>query len=96
MIHDDQAMEPTTADQSNQPTIPEARLREFPPSVKLVLKVLESDGPLTQQELTRETRLPSRTVREAAGRLERAEFVERRVYIPDARQTMYALIAELP
>lgn len=89
-------METENVDRTNQPSIPAERLREYPPSVKLVLKVLEFDGPLTQQELARETRLPQRTVREATGRLEEAGFVERRLYIPDARQTMYALVAELP
>ena len=41
----------------------------FPPSMKLVLNILENHGPLTQKEITKVTRLPTRTVRYALNRL---------------------------
>lgn len=94
-----QEHEPQGGGEPEQPERPSTsieRLREFPPSAKLVLKVIEFDGPLTQSELAVETRLPQRTVREAARRLEETGLVERRVYIPDARQFQYELTGELP
>lgn len=76
--------------------IDEETLRGFPPSSKLVLTVLDVEGPLTQKELAAETRLPQRTVRQATSRLEGRGIIERRVYVPDARQSRYALTAGLP
>ncbi|HKJ58936.1 MAG TPA: winged helix-turn-helix domain-containing protein, partial [Halobacteriales archaeon] len=54
------------------------RLRELPPSAKLVYKVLEYDGSLTQGQLADETLLPPRTVRYATSRLEEAGVVDSR------------------
>ena len=79
-----------------QSTVSEERLRTFPPSVKLVTKVLEFEGPMTQKSLSEETRLPQRTVRQATNRLEEEGIVERGVYIPDARQSLYSLFVALP
>ena len=45
------------------------RLRELPPSAKLVAKVLEGDAPLSQGGLADESLLPDRTVRYALNRL---------------------------
>ena len=68
-------------------------LTDLPPSSKLVLLVLEADGPLTQRELAAETRLPQRTVRLAAHRLVEKGLVDRRPYFPDARQSIYSITA---
>lgn len=78
------------------PTLSEDQVRDLTPSAKLVLTVIKHEGPLTQQALSVETRLPQRTVRDATGRLLDAGVLERRVYIPDARQSRYAIVAELP
>lgn len=82
--------------QEEPPALSEGQVRALTPSAKLVLTVIQHEGPLTQQALATETRLPQRTVRDATSRLLDAGVLERRVYIPDARQSRYALAAELP
>ncbi|MFB6137733.1 MAG: ArsR family transcriptional regulator [Halobacteriaceae archaeon] len=68
------------------------RLRELPPSAKLVAKVLEgASGPLSQGTLTEESLLPERTVRYALNRLEEADLVESRYSFQDARKLVYTL-----
>ena len=69
------------------------RLRELPPSAKLVYKVLKYDDALTQGELTEETLLPARTVRYALSRLEEADLVASRFSFTDARKRIYSLDA---
>jgi DNA-binding MarR family transcriptional regulator len=69
----------------------EDRLRELPPSAKLVAKVLEIDAPLSQGELAEETLLPDRTVRYALNRLEEKELIESRYSFHDARKQVYSL-----
>jgi DNA-binding MarR family transcriptional regulator len=64
---------------------------ELPPSAKLVAKVLEYNGRLTQGQLASETMLPSRTVRYALTRLEEVDAVESRFSFTDARKRVYAL-----
>lgn len=66
-------------------------VRDLPPSAKLVAKVLEYNGTLTQNELAEETMLPSRTVRYAVSRLEDAGVVESRFSFVDARKRLYTL-----
>jgi DNA-binding MarR family transcriptional regulator len=67
------------------------RVRELPPSAKLVFKVLEYNGGLTQKRIVEKSRLSQRTVRDALDRLLEADLVEKEVYIPDARQSLYRL-----
>ncbi|RBI63696.1 ArsR family transcriptional regulator [halophilic archaeon] len=67
------------------------RLRELPPSAKLVAKVLETDAPLTQGELAEESLLPDRTVRYALNRLEEVDLVTSRHSFRDARKQVYIL-----
>mgnify|MGYP002762830331 FL=1 len=67
------------------------RLRELPPSAKLVAKVLESDAPLSQGQLAEESLLPDRTVRYALNRLEGAGLVGSRYSFQDARKQVYYL-----
>jgi len=71
----------------------EDRLRDLPPSAKLVYKVLEYDDALTQGQLTEETLLPARTVRYALTRLEEADLVAARFSFTDARKRIYSLAA---
>ena len=66
-------------------------VRELPPSAKLVAKVLEYDGTLTQSQLAEETLLPARTVRYALTRLEEQDVVESRFSFSDARKRIYTL-----
>ncbi len=68
-----------------------ARLRELPPSAKLVAKVLETDAPLSQGELAEESLLPDRTVRYALNRLAEADLVQSRCSFRDARKQVYYL-----
>ncbi|GAB7018356.1 helix-turn-helix domain-containing protein [Halostagnicola sp. A-GB9-2] len=67
------------------------RLRDLPPSAKLVAKVLETDSPLSQGQLAEESLLPDRTVRYALNRLEDVELVESRYSFRDARKQVYYL-----
>lgn len=69
-------------------------LRDCPPSAKLVAKVLEYDGPLTQQELAEETLLPTRTVRYAVSQLDEVGIVQSRFSFTDARKRVYSLKTE--
>ena len=67
------------------------RVRELPPSAKLVAKVLEYNDTLTQSELAEETLLPPRTVRYALNRLEEQDIVASRFSFSDARKRLYTL-----
>ncbi|MFC4987947.1 MULTISPECIES: MarR family transcriptional regulator [Saliphagus] len=67
------------------------RLRELPPSAKLVAKVLEGDAPLSQGQLAEESLLPDRTVRYALNRLEDVGLVGSRYSFRDARKQVYFL-----
>jgi DNA-binding MarR family transcriptional regulator len=67
------------------------RLRELPPSAKLVAKVLETDAPLSQGQLVEESLLPDRTVRYALNRLEESDLVGSRYSFHDARKQVYFL-----
>jgi DNA-binding GntR family transcriptional regulator len=67
------------------------RLRELPPSAKLVAKVLEGEAPLSQGQLAEESLLPDRTVRYALNRLEESDLVGSRYSFKDARKQVYYL-----
>ncbi|WP_313691194.1 MarR family transcriptional regulator [Halorarum halobium] len=67
------------------------RLRELPPSAKLVAKVLEGETPLSQGQLADESLLPDRTVRYALNRLEECDLVGSRYSFKDARKQVYFL-----
>jgi DNA-binding MarR family transcriptional regulator len=69
----------------------EARLRELPPSAKLVAKVLEIDAPLSQSQVADESLLPDRTVRYALNRLEEQNLIVSRYSFHDARKQVYSL-----
>ncbi|WP_331454361.1 helix-turn-helix domain-containing protein [Methanococcoides methylutens] len=67
----------------------------LPPSAKLVYKVLEYGGLLTQKEIAEQSYLPPRTIRYALGRLKDEDFLQERFYFKDARQSLYGL-KEIP
>ncbi len=67
------------------------RLPQLSPSVKLVFKVLEYRGLMTQKELVAESYLPPRTVRYALSRLKKEGILEERLYYKDARQCLYGV-----
>jgi DNA-binding Lrp family transcriptional regulator len=64
---------------------------DLPPSAKLVYKVLEYDGPLTQKGIVEESMLSARTVRYALERLDEIGVIEEDVYFADARQNLYEI-----
>lgn len=67
------------------------QIGRLPPSAKLVYKVLENDGKLTQKALAERTALPQRTVRYALGRLKEKNLLVEHFYFVDARQSLYSL-----
>jgi len=69
----------------------EEGLDDLPPSAKLVFKVLEYNGSLTQKGIVKESMLSARTVRYALERLEDIGVVDEDVYFADARQNLYQL-----
>ena len=68
-------------------------LSDLPPSAKLVFKVLEYKGPMTQKDIVGESMLSARTVRYALERLEDIDAVTEDVYFADARQNLYEIDA---
>jgi DNA-binding MarR family transcriptional regulator len=66
-------------------------IRELPPSAKLVAKVLDQHGRLTPAQLSAETLLPSRTVRDAVDRLDAVGAIDRQIVFTDARKRSYSL-----
>lgn len=64
---------------------------DLPPSAKLVFKVLEYNGALTQKQIVEESMLSARTVRYALERLEELDVVSEDVYFADARQNLYEI-----
>ena len=69
----------------------EDSIEDLPPSAKLVFKVLQYDGPLTQKQIVQESMLSARTVRYALERLEDIDAVTEDVYFADARQSLYSI-----
>lgn len=66
-------------------------LEDLPPSAKLVFKVLEYNGSLTQKQIVNESMLSARTVRYALERLQEIDIVDEDIYFADARQNLYTL-----
>ncbi len=68
-------------------------LKDAPPSAKFVVKLLEYEGPLTQQEMIRESELSERTVRNAVAWLLEHGAIQKEPSLRDARQDVYTLRA---
>ena len=71
-------------------------IEDLPPSAKLVLKVLQYQGALTQKAIIEESMLSARTVRYALERLEDLGVVDEDIYFADARQNLYSVTDKLP
>jgi DNA-binding transcriptional ArsR family regulator len=87
-------MSTTQTGESDAPfTRPEfrERLRELPPSAKLIAKVLETESPLSQGALAEQSLLPDRTVRYALNRLDEEGLVDSLYSFEDARKQVYYL-----
>ena len=67
------------------------RLRDLPPSAKLVAKILEDGDARSQGQLAEASLLPDRTVRYAINRLEDADLLGSRYSFRDARKQVYFL-----
>ncbi len=67
---------------------------ELPPSAKLIAKVLEYNGMLTQSELAKRSRFSPRTTRYALQKLENSGVVESEISLKDARHSLYTLKVE--
>lgn len=67
------------------------QIDDLPPSAKLVFKVLEYNGSLTQKQIVDESMLSARTVRYALERLEDIGVVDEDIYFADARQNLYEI-----
>jgi transcription initiation factor IIE alpha subunit len=72
------------------------KIMQLSPSVKLVFKILEYKGLLTQKELVAESYLPPRTVRYALTMLKKEGILEERLYYKDARQCLYGVKTSQP
>lgn len=64
-------------------------LLKMPPSAKLILKILEYEGPMSRRDLTKKTMLPDRTTRLALSILVERGLVKRKPLLRDARQKIY-------
>ncbi|NKE37124.1 MarR family transcriptional regulator [Natronococcus sp. JC468] len=69
-------------------------LKDLSPSSKLIYKVLEHEGELTQQEIIDETRLSPRTTRGGIKPLQDHDLIDSRTYLPDARQSIYYIVGD--
>ena len=69
-------------------------ISDLPPSAKLVYKVLEYNGGMTQKGIVEESMLSARTVRYALERLEEIDAISEDVYFADARQNLYEITPE--
>lgn len=66
-------------------------IKSLPPSSKLILKVLQYEGPLTTKEIVNKAGLPQRTVSYALKILLDKGLVVRKSYSRDSRQNLYLL-----
>jgi len=72
-------------------TVYTRKIMQLSPSVKLVFKILEYKGLMTQKDLVAESYLPPRTVRYALTMLKKEGILEERLYYKDARQCLYGV-----
>lgn len=75
-----------------RPLVSEPAVRDLRPSYKLVWLALEREGEATQKALIEATELSPRSVRSALVRLEQDGLINERVYLQDARLSVYSVI----
>ena len=63
----------------------------MPPSSKLLLKILEYEGSMTQKELASKKLLTDRTVRLSMKHIMEKGYIKRKVSMQDARQKIYEI-----
>lgn len=66
-------------------------LLSMPPSAKLILKILEYEGSMSQKDLAAKTLLPERTIRLSLGHLVNRGYVKKKTSLRDARHRIYEL-----
>ncbi|MGA2120955.1 MAG: helix-turn-helix domain-containing protein [Methanoregula sp.] len=64
-------------------------MNPLPPSSKIVLKILGTDGALTHKDIVNKTHCSPRTVRYALKRLKEHELIIEKMNIRDMRQIIY-------
>lgn len=74
-----------------KPRLPKQQLFNLPPSSKLVLKVLQYEGPLTQREIAEKTTLPHRTIRYALNILMSRDLVIKKEFPREIRRNIYMI-----
>lgn len=84
-----------SSDVSELSDLPENSLEGLPPSAKLVLKVLEYEGPMSQKKISETSRLSPRTTRKAVKELKESGLVESSPSLKDGRKKIYRLSLEL-
>lgn len=65
------------------------KLKDLPASSKLIYKILQQEGSMTQKEVINASLLPERTARYALGVLLERGLITNRPHFNDARQTVY-------
>lgn len=75
---------------------PNQGLLDLPPSAKLVFAVLDKEGPLTQKQITKKSRLAQRTVRYGVKRLKEIDVITEEMSFMDARQMIYTTTHDHP
>lgn len=67
------------------------RLKGLPASSKLIYKILQHEGGMTQKEIINASLLPERTARYALGILLKKGLISSQPHFKDARQTVYGV-----
>ena len=67
------------------------RLRDLPASSKLIYKILQHEGSMTQKEIISNSLLPDRTVRYALNILLKKRLITNQPHFSDTRQTVYTV-----
>lgn len=67
------------------------KLKDLPASSKLIYKILQQEGNMTQKEIISGSLLPERTVRYALSILLKRSLITNRPHFNDARQTVYGV-----
>ncbi|MDY7081886.1 MAG: helix-turn-helix domain-containing protein [Halobacteria archaeon] len=82
---------PQTESEQDNGGSKDTNLKQLPPSAKLVMKTLEYEGPLPQNEISQRSRLSPRTTRFALKQLTESRVVEARQSVKDGRRYIYCL-----
>jgi predicted transcriptional regulator len=64
-------------------------MKPLPPSSKIVLRILGTEGAMTHKEIVKRSRCSPRTVRYALRRLKELELIIEKANLRDMRQIIY-------